>query len=450
MTGKPEARDSLARFSSQGSSVPAQDVSPLNPLFERRLTRARALQGFGGLVAATTLGGLAGAGPAFARRSADTTTITMWHNHPEWKAILGQLIADFEKSHPGINVVVDLKPNAAYGGLLNTALAGGAAPDMIGWIEGTSIRTAAKNKLIIPLDGKVPTNSFIPAAQPEVVFDGHVWGVPLDAYTVGIFYQRPMFKKYGLKIPTSWAELTAVSDKLKANGINAWAMPAKDGIIPFFFYTMALSSILGTKGFQEVRQGKRKLTDPDLVKAAQLMIDYQKYYNPGYQAVDYAEGKALFARGQTAMIIGGSADYTGYKQINPKVDVGVFGFPSPNGQSHITVTGMDLMYAVNAKSKHKAEATTFVAWLASRKAQQRIANTIALPVVKGIVPSANQVIPRQMVLASKPGLPVWIDVPELTNTLTAVGKAGGVFSGSLTAAQFAQQVQASITPNPKA
>ncbi len=432
----------------RGATPPQGSSDSLERLLERKLDRAGALRGIGGVVAAGAFGGLTAA-PAFARRSGSTTKITMWANHPEWKAVLDKLISDFQSTHPSIQVEIDYKPNAAYGGLLSTALAGGAAPDVIGWIEGTSIRTAAKDKQIVPLDSKVHASTLVPAAAPEVVFDGHVWGVPLAAYTVGIFYQRPIFTKYGLKVPTNWTELTAVSDKLLQNGVTPWSMPAKDGIIPFFFYTMAASSILGTQGFLELRQGKRKLTDPDLVKAAQLMLDYEKYYNNGYQAVDYAEGKAIFAQGQTAMIIGGSADYTGYKQVNPKVDVAVFGFPAPNGKTHITVTGMELMYAVNAKSSNQDAAGTFVAWLASKTAQQRVANTIALPVTKGVVP-ANNPIAKEMVLASAPGLPVWIDLPELTNTLNAVGAASGIFTGNLTAAQFAQKIQASVTPNPKA
>jgi raffinose/stachyose/melibiose transport system substrate-binding protein len=420
------------------------------PFLERKVDRATALRRVGGVVAASALGSVVAA-PAFARPT--STKITMWANHPEWKSVLDALIKDFQAGHPSIQVEIDYKPNASYGGLLNTALAGGSAPDVIGWIEGTSIRTAAKDKQIVPIDSKVHASTLVPAAAPEVVFDGHVWGVPLAAYTVGIFYQRPVFAKYGLKVPTTWDELTAVSDKLLSNGVTPWAMPAKDGIIPFFFYSMAASSILGTKGFEELRQGKRKLTDPDLVKAAQLMLDYEKYYNTGYQAVDYAEGKALFAQGQTAMIIGGSADYTGYKQVNPKVDVAVFGFPAPHGGNHITVTGMELMYAVNAKSSNQDAAGTFVAWLGSKQAQQRVANTIALPITKGVVPhgaGGSLAIAKEMVLASKPGLPVWIDLPELTNTLNAVGQASGIFTGSLTAEQFAQKVQASITPNPKA
>src|SRR5579864_5814516 len=110
-----------------GTRAP-EDSSAIGELFERKLDRADALRGIGSVVALGALGGLT-ASPAFARRSASTTKITMWANHPEWKAVLDKLISDFQASHPTIQVEIDYKPNAAYGGLLNTALAGGAAPD---------------------------------------------------------------------------------------------------------------------------------------------------------------------------------------------------------------------------------------------------------------------------------------------------------------------------------
>ena len=439
----------------QGDAGDAADASGVDAIFERGLTRAGALRGLGGVLAAGAVGGLAGAGPAFARTSAQarrraTTTISMWGNHPEWKPVLDRLIASFEKTHPGINVEVSYKPGPQYTAALNTALAGGAAPDVIGWLEGDAIRTGAKAKQIDALDGKIPTSKLIPAARAQVAFNGHTYGSPLAAYTVGIFYQRPIFKKYGLTPPKNWAQLTAISEKLKGEGVTPWSMPAKDMIIPYFFYIMAASAVLGQDGYKGLRRGTRKLTESQLVKAAQLMIDYQDYYNEGYQAVSYAEGKALFAQGRTAMIIGGSADYTGYKQVNPKVDVGVFGFPSPSGNRHVTVTGMELLYTVNAKSSHKPEATALVAWLSSRAAQQVVANELARPIAVGVVPSAGNRVGREMVLAGAPDIPVWYSQPETGGTFGAITGAGGIFTGDLDAAGFAKKVQASIKPNPKA
>ena len=352
----------------------------------RQASRGRVhSRGSAAILAAGAVGGLAGATPAFAgstapaRRTATTTKISMWGNHPEWKPVLDRLIAAFEKTHPGIEVELSYKPGPQYTAALNTALAGGAAPDVIGWIEGDAIRVGAKAKQIVPLDGKIPLGKLIPAARAQVAFNGHVYGSPLAAYTVGIFYQRPIFKKYGLKPPTNWAQLLAATKKLNDEGVTPWSMPAKDMIIPYFFYIMAASSILGQDGYRGLRRGTRKVTEKQVVRAAQLMIDLQEYYNEGFQAVSYAEGKALFAQGRTAMLIGGSADYTGYKQVNPKVDVGVFGFPSPSGNSHVTVTGMELLYTVNAKSSHKPEATTLVDWLSSKGAQQVVANELARP-----------------------------------------------------------------------
>ena len=442
------------RKDTQPASGETAGTPGIDEFLERGITRAGALRGLGGALAAGAVGGLVGATPAFARGTVTTrsraTKVTMWGNHPEWKPVLDKLILAFEKTHPGIDVELSYKPGPQYTAALNTALAGGAAPDVIGWIEGDAIRVGAKAGQIDALDRQIPIGKLIPAARAQVAFNGHVYGSPLAAYTVGIFYQRPIFKKYGLKPPTNWPQLLAVTKKLKAEGVTPWSMPAKDMIIPYFFYIMAASAILGQDGYKGLRRGTRKVTEKQVVRAAQLMIDLQEYYNEGFQAVSYAEGKALFAQGRTAMLIGGSADYTGYKQVNPKVDVGVFGFPSPSGNRHVTVTGMELLYTVNSKSSVKPEATTLVAWLSSKGAQQVVANELARPIAVGVVPSAANRVGREMVLAGSPDIPVWYSQPETGGTFGAVTSAGGIFTGDLDAAGFAKKVQASIKPNPKA
>ena len=162
--------------------------------------------------------------------------------------------------------------------------------------RGDAIRVGAKAGQIDALDRQIPIGKLIPAARAQVAFNGHVYGSPLAAYTVGIFYQRPIFKKYGLKPPTNWAQLMAVTKKLAAEGVTPWSMPAKDMIIPYFFYIMAASAILGQDGYKGLRRGTRKLTEKQVVRAAQLMIDLQEYYNEGFQAVSYAEERRCSRR----------------------------------------------------------------------------------------------------------------------------------------------------------
>ena len=64
--------------------------------------------------------------------------------------------------------------------------------------------------------------------------------------------------------------------------------------------------------------------------------------------------------------------------------------------------------------------------------------------------SRSNRVGREMVLAGAPDIPVWYSQPETGGTFGAVTSAGGIFTGDLTAAEFAQKVQASIKPNKKA
>ncbi len=395
-------------------------------------------------VAAASPAPAATAAPAAAAKPPQPATITMWGNHPEWKDSLAKITAAFSAATPGVTVELDFKPGPDYPAALSTALAGGEAPDLIGFLPGTSVAEAAKSGQIADLTGKVPVDNLIVAAANQVQLDGKVYGAPLAAYTVGVFYQRPMFQKYGLAAPKTWQELLDTSKKLKDAGVVPMEMPGKDGILPYFFYHMAVSSILGESGFKDLISGKVKLTDDNLVPAAKLLTDMQPYYNNGFESVSYTEGKAEFANGRAAMIIGGSADYTGYKQVNPSVDVGVFGFPPPQPGKAVTVTGMELIYTVNAKSKAQDAATAFVAWLATKEAQQLVANTIAQPVVKGVASTEDRVA-KEMVDAGQANVPVWLDVPQASAVLDIFQKeGGGIFNGRLSPADLAKTLQGGI------
>jgi raffinose/stachyose/melibiose transport system substrate-binding protein len=145
-----------------------------------------------------------------------------------------------------------------------------------------------------------------------------VYGVAvLGAYTVGLYYNRDIFAKYGLTPPKTAAELFVIAKTLKAKGVTPMIAPSQDGVIPAFLYMLAASSILGPDGLTAVRNGTRKFTDPDVLKAAYFLRDLYPYLQEGALGMPYIEGKALFALGKGAMMEGGSADYAGFPQTKP-------------------------------------------------------------------------------------------------------------------------------------
>ena len=208
-------------------------------------------------------------------------------------------------------------------------------------------------------------------------------------------------------------------------------------------YIGLVSSVLGPEGFDQLRAGERKLTDPDVVEAAQLLLDLQPFYQAGFQATDYVTAKAIFANGQGAMQVAGTADFSGYREVNPEADLGFIAWPGPEAGKYATNTGMELLYTVSRFASPEAQeaATKLVNWLATLEAQQMVSDLIALPVHKEITESSDP-IRQETVQARGQDVIVWYDLPETNATVTvAQTEQGGLWTGRLTAQQFAEAMQ---------
>src|SRR5262249_27339393 len=147
-------------------------------------------------------------------------------------------------------------------------------------------------------DDEVPIDQISESLRPVVNFDGHTWAVPVQALRIGLYYHRPIFQRYGLQPPKTWDDLMSIARTLGEHDMPAVVQPPKDMILPFFFYELAVSSILGPDGVGKLRTGEVKLTDPDLLRAAQFIVDLAPYYDKGFQATGFTESKALFAQGR--------------------------------------------------------------------------------------------------------------------------------------------------------
>jgi ABC-type glycerol-3-phosphate transport system substrate-binding protein len=413
-----------------------------------RLDRRRLLQGVGGAAALATLGQT---GFTIGANAQDELTITMWGNHPEWRDPMLEILAAFEEANPGIKVEFTGIPGPDYPAKLQTAVAGGAPSDVLGALEGSIItQVAAGGELpFIDLTGKIDISGLTDTARGQVEVDGKVYGTPLASYTVGLAYQKPIFAEHGLEPPTTWQELKDVAQALKDAGETPIVLGAKDGVHPYFMYIGLVSSILGPEGFEQLRRGERMLTDPDLVEAAQLLLDLRPFYQSGFQATDYVTAKAIFANAQGAMEVAGTADFTGYREVNPEADLGFIAWPGPEAGKYSTNTGMELLYTVSRFATPEAQeaATKLVAWLATEEAQQLVSDKIALPVHTGVTGSSDP-IREETVAARGLDVIVWYDLPETALTFNAASEAqGGLWTERLTAEQFAAEMQASIVPS---
>jgi len=411
-----------------------------------RITRRAALQAGGGLAAAAALGTRFSIESAFAQ---DEVKVGIWGNHPEWTKPMQEIIDAFHAAVPGVKVELTEQNGPDYDTLLQTAVTGGQPSEILGLGEGSIISKwlPSGDPPFVDLTGKVDVSGLTDAARSQVEVDGKVYACPLAAYTVGLAINNTVMTKYNVTAPTTWDELISVAKTVKEGGDSGLVLGGKDWVHTYFMYTGLVSSIIGFDGVQKLRTGELKLTDPDPLKAAELLVTLQPYYNDGFEATDYATSKAIFANGLGAMMVAGTADFTGFAQVNPNADLGFVAWPGPTADQKATTTGFELLYGASkfASAEQQDAAAKFVNWLATTEAQQLVADKIALPINKNVTTSTDPIRQATVTAAAGGDVPVWYDLPEFNGIVTWMQtNFGGLWSGSVTADEFAGLVQEQI------
>jgi raffinose/stachyose/melibiose transport system substrate-binding protein len=157
---------------------------------------------------------------------------------------------------------------------------------------------------------------------------------PGKSYTVGmnyapviVYYNKDIFKKLNLKIPTTLDEFENVMKVAKANGYIG-AENCKDNINGWF-----LQSLVQNKApFQDVlnwyyRQESSANMKKAFIESENLLKKWSDagYFRKDYIGIDYGDVPSLFGKGKTAMSLDGNWFLGDYEKT--KLNVGIFAFP---------------------------------------------------------------------------------------------------------------------------
>ena len=113
---------------------------------------------------------------------------------------------------------------------------------------------------------KISPDMYIKGAWDNINVDGHLWGVPLDVHTAGIFYNKDLLAKYNIPVPKTRAELIAACQKVQTEGgvdangnPNIWGMPMSYASLPQQF--MANTSYIQNGGKPVLKAGDKGFDD---------------------------------------------------------------------------------------------------------------------------------------------------------------------------------------------
>ena len=139
---------------------------------------------------------------------------------------LDVLIANFERVYPNINVDVTYAPSTAVRDQLeSTQLAAGSAPDVLsvspGCFKSAAVCPFAKAGHLAPMVNKPWVKWSVPVVTSLDKYGQGLYAFSPQLAFPGIFTNDDLFKKLGLKVPQTFAQLLDFCQKAKAAGTVA-------------------------------------------------------------------------------------------------------------------------------------------------------------------------------------------------------------------------------------
>ncbi|MFG3532461.1 ABC transporter substrate-binding protein [Streptomyces sp. NPDC047917] len=132
--------------------------------------------------------------------------VTVW----AWEPTLKKVAADFEKKYPKVDVelVNAGTGDKQYTALQNAIAAGSGAPD-VAQVEYYALSQFAIGKSVEDLSSygaRKYATSFTPGPWNAVNDDNAVHALPMDSGPMAFFYNKKVFDKHDIKVPTTWDE----------------------------------------------------------------------------------------------------------------------------------------------------------------------------------------------------------------------------------------------------
>ena len=349
-------------------------------------------------------------------------TLTWWAWAPQDK----QLVAAFEKQYPNVkvNLVNAGTGTTEYTKLQNAIKAGSGVPD-IAQIEYYALPQFALGGSLANLasDGLSSDQSqFSSAVWDSVNVNGELVGLPQDTGPMALFYNKTVFDKYGLTVPTTWAQYVADAKKLHA--ANPKAYITNDTGDPGFLTSM----IWAAGGHPYVTSGTNNVTINFTDAGSQkfvnmwsplvsggLVAPIPSWSNQWYQGLTSGDIASLVIGGWMGVDLEtGVPGGKGQWRVAP-----LPGYTAGTAASSENGGSSD---AVLAASKNQAAAAAFLQWISTGQGAQISASSGDFPASTTILNSSSwenqaqayfggQAINQVLSQASSDVLPGWSYLP---------------------------------------
>ncbi|MFE0122854.1 ABC transporter substrate-binding protein [[Kitasatospora] papulosa] len=345
-----------------------------------------------------------------------TGKIVFWdENGGVRTAIWKEIIADFEKANPDIDVqyvgIASTEAQSKY----DTAIQGGGLPD-VGGVGAAMVAGITAQDALEPLDDRIAESSLkgkLNEAMVENVRSAagrdELYTVPISATNGVLYYRTDLFEKAGLDEPDTWDEFYGAAAKLTDKKKNQFGYTIRGGPGSI---AQALDAMYGQSGidsFWDESRTRTTVNDPKNVAALEKYVRLYKKSTPEADLNnDFTKMVAQFDSGGIAML---NHNLGSYQDHVSSLGTDKFrGIPQPElaDGTRVMVSNPVSGLGLLKSSENKAAAWKFIEFAASHASNSKFSESAGL-------------IPANKEAAEDP----WLDKAETTKL-----GAEALFSGN--------------------
>ncbi|MBF8190332.1 carbohydrate ABC transporter substrate-binding protein [Nonomuraea sp. K274] len=287
----------------------------------------------------------------------------------------------FMRSNPTIKIETETRPGGSEGdNIVKTRLSTGDMSDVFWYNSGSLLQALNPAQTMVDLTGDPVLRNVQEDFLPVVTQAGKVYGVPGGtAMGGGILYNRKVYERLGLRVPTTWAEFTANNDKIKAAGITPVITTFKDTwtsqllVLGDYYNVQAAVANFA----QDYTANKVKFAATPSARAGfehLAEVHAKGYANEGFGSATADQGMKMLVEGKGAHYPMLSAQLPPLMATMPQAgtDVGFFGVPGTDAATHGATIWEPAGIYIARTSEHLDAAKKFLAFVASPAAADAV------------------------------------------------------------------------------
>lgn len=304
---------------------------------------------------------------------------SIWDN--THKEAIETLISEYEKANPNVDISLEIISNGDYWTKMETAAAGGSAPDIF-WVDARRFGTYADNKMIVPMDeyikeNKIDMSQYLESITNIYNFEGTQYAMPTFWDDNVLLINTKMLEEYGIEAPNKnwkWEEMLS------------WLKEAKtklaSDIYPFSSNTVGYTQLgifngIALAGGEVISEDKTKalIDTPESQEGYKTYLDLVKsdLHSPFDITMEIGAG-TLFKSERALVYQAGSYSlltYSDKEQAQVAGNFEVYPMPLINEKSKTKSVIHGVGNVISANTKHPDEAFDFIKYMSSEESMRK-------------------------------------------------------------------------------